>query len=249
MSLSVYKLLAALLIFLTSIAAIIYPIRARTKPSHHHFLELADAFASGIFLGAALFHMLPDARNEFSQLFGNLTLPLSEIICASGFLVLLFFERFTARYFIHSVSYALAFIIILHSFIEGTAIGVNTEKMAMLVLFLAIFAHKGSESFALAITLNKSTLSQRALILVVGLFALMTPIGILVGTSVDSSLPEHTSELTVAIINAFAAGTFLYMSTLHHINHHQRLHEKEGLLEFLALLIGLSVMAVLAVWA
>ena len=64
----------------------------RARPEHRPSLEAADAFASGIFLGAALFHMLPDAIHEFSSL-NDTSYPLAELFCALGFLILLFLER------------------------------------------------------------------------------------------------------------------------------------------------------------
>lgn len=76
----------------------------------------------------------------------------------------------------------------------------------------------------------------------------MTPIGILIGTLVTTLSHFTQGELIAAGINAFAAGTFLYMSTLHHINHHQRSHQGEGLKEFISLVIGLTIMAGLAIW-
>jgi len=36
---------------------------------------------------------------------------------------------------------------------------------------------------------------------------------------------------------------------LHHINHHKRSHEGEGMIEFAALVGGLCVMALLAIWS
>src|SRR5688572_20404177 len=93
MSLILYKSIAALLIFLTSLLACIYPLRTRALPKHHLPLELADAFASGIFLGAALFHMLPDAAYSLQNIYPQFQYPLSELLCALGFLLLLFFER------------------------------------------------------------------------------------------------------------------------------------------------------------
>src|SRR5579872_2853052 len=92
-SLILYKSLAGLLIFLTSAIAVAYPIKVQAHPKHNRILELGDAFASGIFLGAALFHMLPDAIYSFKQVMGDLTYPLPELFCAAGFLILLFFER------------------------------------------------------------------------------------------------------------------------------------------------------------
>jgi zinc transporter 1/2/3 len=253
-SLVFYKSLAGLLIFIVSLIAVIYPIRARIYPSHNRILELGDAFASGIFLGAALFHMLPDAISSFSEIVPTIHYPLAESFCAAGFLLLLFLERLSHfasadKSHQHSLPYMLAIILVIHSLIEGAALGVNTAFTTASIIFVAIIAHKGSESFALAIILNRSQLSLKAVITTILIFALMTPLGIGLGTSLTSLIHTQHGTLITAAFNAFAAGTFLYMSTLHHINHHHRINEAESLFEFVFLVIGLVMMAVIAHWA
>jgi len=249
-----YKTLAGILIFLTALVVVIYPLKLRITPKHNRSLELADAFASGIFLGAALFHMLPDAIQIFSATLKNNHYPLAELLCAIGFLVLLFLERLS-NYFTHAkknddlLSYMFVLVLIIHALIEGMVLGINPAFATASIIFLAIIAHKSSESFALAVILNRSQLNLKKIIILILLFSSMTPLGIALGTTLDYSLRLNKGQLFIASFNAFAAGTFLYMSTLHHINHHERQHEAENLLEFGMLLIGLMMMAALALYA
>lgn len=253
MSILTYKALAALIIFISTLLAVIYPIKARTRPQHHRFMDLGDAFASGIFLGAALFHMLPDAIHDFQATLGDSHYPWAEFFCAAGFILLLFLERLSlnsSRLKSQlTVPYLAAITLIIHSLIEGAALGVNTELATALIIFLAIFVHKASESFALSMTLCRGNhIPTTQLYWIIGIFSLMTPIGIFLGSSIASNMQFTQGQLVGAGFNAFAAGTFLYMSTLHHIHHHQRIHEAEGMLEFVCLLIGLCLMGVIVIW-
>jgi zinc transporter 1/2/3 len=250
-----YKILAGVLIFITSVLAVIYPIRVRARPKHNLPLELGDAFASGIFLGAALFHMLPDATQGFSAIYGAAYhYPLAEILCAGGFLLLLLLERLSQNKNLfhratNTVPYILTLTLTIHALIEGAALGINTTVATTFIIFVAILAHKSSESFALAVILNQSTMTLKRIIIIVSVFALMTPLGIVLGAALTDGIAQTSGQLLAAIFNAFAAGTFLYMSTLHHINHHHRQHDNENLWEFIFLLLGISIMAGLAWWA
>ncbi|MCD6038964.1 MAG: hypothetical protein K0S27_364 [Gammaproteobacteria bacterium] len=253
MSLIFYKTMAGILIFITSLVAVIYPIKVRAYPQHHPVLEIGDAFASGIFLGAALFHMLPDAVKGFAHSLGDIHYPIAEFFCAFGFLFLLFLERLTQcmphfKDAKHMMSYMAVFILIIHSLIEGGVLGLNSTMSTAFVIFVAIIAHKSSESFALVVILNRSQLTLKKIIMIAGLFSVMTPLGILLGTTMTSLLQHKSAQLWTAGFDAFAAGTFLYMSTLHHINHHERMHEAENLREFLFLFLGLTIMGLLAGW-
>lgn len=242
--------MAGLLVFLTALLVVIYPIRSRAYPQHNMWLELADALASGIFLGAALFHMLPDAIGIFSLTPIGSHYPLAELWCAAGFLLLLFLERLS-NYLANTqlISYMLTFILIIHALIEGAALGISTTLATTSILFLAIIAHKSSETFALAVILNRGTFRLGQIILLILLFSIMTPLGIFLGTTFDHHLLVNQGQLFTASFNAFAAGTFLYMSTLHHINHHKNRHHAENLWEFFALVVGLGLMATLAIYA
>lgn len=254
MSLIFYKAIAGFLIFLIALLVVIYPIKTRAHPKHNHLLELGDAFASGIFLGAALFHMLPEAIHNFYHVLGNNTYPIAEFFCAGGFLILLFLERLS-HFSSHehkptnSIPVMLALIFIVHALIEGAVLGVNTTMATAFIIFVAIIAHKSSESFALAVILNRSNFKLNSVIVLIILFALMTLLGIALGATITEYLKLQNGQLITAGFNAFAAGTFLYMSTLHHINHHHRQHEAESLIEFVVLVVGLCVMAGVACWA
>jgi zinc transporter 1/2/3 len=161
MSLITYKIVAAVMILLAGLIGVVYPLRARAFPTHNPMLEIGDALASGIFLGAALFHMLPDAIKTFTIAIPSVNYPLAEFFCAGGFLLLLFFERVFGKasdpHHSSAIPLGVALILIIHSLIEGMVLGIYTSFAAGLVIFIAIVAHKSSASFALAVTLNRSS--------------------------------------------------------------------------------------------
>jgi zinc transporter 1/2/3 len=247
-----YKALAALIIFMVSMAIAIYPLRKQRALKPTESFELGEALASGIFLGAAFFHMLPDAIQLFNNLYGTLSYPIPEVICVMGFLLLLFLERLSLT--THSVQsknsipYILALILIIHAVTEGAALGIGKTFSEAMMLFIAIVAHKGSESFALCVILLRHQLPFKRILLIVIFFALMTPLGISLGTAVNEFAFAREDMLIAAIFNAFAAGTFLYISTLHHIHFHQHERDTQGLMEFASLAAGVGAMALIALW-
>lgn len=251
MTLISYKIIAAILIFLVSIATILYPLKQK-KFKHREEIQLGEAFASGIFLGAAFFHMLPDSIESFTQLYGAMHYPIPEFICIGGFLLLLFLERFSLLHSpLHSeqtIPYVLAIILVIHAFIEGTALGIGVNLPATFMFFIAIVAHKASESFALVITMMRHELPFSRILFIAIFFSLMTPLGIAFGITINELAVDKLGKLLSASFNAFAAGTFLYISTLHHIHFHQHIEDQQGMLEFASLVFGLSIMAAIALY-
>lgn len=252
MTLVLYKAIAAVLIFLISIATVVYPLKKKMALKHTESVELGEALASGIFLGAAFFHMLPEALKMFDNLYGPLAYPTPEAICVSGFLLLLFLERLslmneTIR-LKNSIPYILAIILIIHALTEGAALGIGSTFSEGLMIFIAIIGHKGSESFALCVALLRHELPFRHVLLIIAFFSLMTPLGISLGAAINQLAFARNGELAAAIFNSFAAGTFLYISTLHHIHFHKHAKDAQGMIEFGCLVFGVAAMGAIALW-
>lgn len=249
MSLILYKILAAILIFFVSLGVSLYPLK--NKPDHEldENVRIGEALASGIFLGAAFFHMLPEALRSYNFLYPQRSFPMPELVCVIGFLFLLFLERLSfARPEKNSVPYVLAFTLMVHAFIEGLALGIGPSLSEALMIFIAIIAHKGSESFALSMMLLKHHLKTKRALLIIFVFTLLTPLGIGIGTLFDVIALGNQGILLVSLFNAFAAGSFLYISTIHHVHFHQHARGIRSMVEFTSLVIGTSMMAIIAIW-
>lgn len=252
MNLALYKIIAAGLIFVVSILTVVYPLKKKGF-KHPESIELAEALASGIFLSAAFFHLLPESIAKFQTAHpGHVGYLVPEMICVFGFLFLVFLDRLSlvqstvdAK---HSIPYILAIILFIHAFIEGAALGIGKTISGTVMFFIAIIAHKASESFALCITMLRHQLPFNRILWIVILFAFMTPLGISMGILLNEFAAEKPDQLLSAAFQAFAAGTFLYISTLHHIHFHQHMDNNQGLLEFASLVTGVLMMTLIAVW-
>jgi zinc transporter 1/2/3 len=249
-SLTAAKVLAAVLIFALALIAGLLPIRlANTR---QHLISIADAFAGGVFLSASFLHMLPDALEGFHVALPNMAYPIALLVVMLTFFMLFVLEH--SNLFIqreHSVEhrattpYLLALLLGVHSILEGAAIGINTHLADAAVIFFAVLAHKGSESFALAIKLYRYAVNTKQVVKVIILFACMTPLGIFIAMYACSILQNNAALLAAAIFNALAAGTFLYIGAVHIIGEPDNIFCRCGMI---SLLSGMALMAVVAIW-
>ena len=102
------------------------------------------------------------------------------------------------------------------SFFLGTALGISDTNAAILI-FVAIMMHKSSAALALALKMVRSTMRPGQVWLTFSLFAFATPLGILVGQEIHTWLGSDAMTIIKGVILGMAAGTFLYMATLHEL--------------------------------
>lgn len=250
MTLIGFKIFAALTIFLAAFLAGLLPTAFSER--HPRAISISEAIASGIFLGAALFHMIPDAETGFRNV-GLHKFPYAITFCVISFFALAVIEQ-TTKYFstqhTHKITSTLLLIFLsVHSLIAGAALGINGSITNAVVIYIAIIAHKSSASFALMVSLNKNFERKRTIILLLLLFSLMTPLGILLATELSTIIATEQSRLLEAVLNSLTAGTFLYIGTLDTLGRQlqpQRLINRFW--EFSSLIFGMTMMGVIAAW-
>lgn len=160
-----FKVLTILSIFAVALFAGHSPTRMRVSERGERQLMWGNAFSGGIFLGAGLLHMLPDARVNFAVYAGDIDFPFPALLCGVGFLLILLLEK-AALGGSHDVGKAaegrpaspflLCLILSVHSIIAGTSLGLEATLVSATAIFIAIIAHKGAASFALGVSLRES---------------------------------------------------------------------------------------------
>ncbi len=248
----VVKFVSIALILASTLFSGIYPFFKKIRLGEGADFPVAQAFSAGVFLGAGLIHMLGDSAQSFSDL--HIHYPISFLLAGMTFLGLLFLEHLGREIYEHqgdkSPAFAvLAFVLLsIHSILAGTALGLTGAVSLAIILLTAILAHKWAESFALAVQINKSTLNTKKALGLFLVFSIMTPLGILLGAFISTSFSTKFSVLP-AVFNALAAGTFLYLGTLHGLARSILITKCCNLKYFTFVILGFILMAVAAIWA
>jgi len=257
MNIVVFKIVAFVVIFLTGLAGGLLSLQLAASKRSERLFSLGNAFAGGIFLGAGLIHMLPDAQEGFGDLAGDF--PWVSLLCAVGFLLVLVLEKVIIHGH-HAVAdsaeqedqatlypYVLTLVLSVHSMIAGIALGTEDTVALSIVIFIALISHKGSAAFALGISLLRAGVQRARLLKIVTLFCFMTPIGILLGATLSALMTGTAERIVEGVFDAVAAGTFLYVAILGIIEEELARPADRGL-KFILLAFGLGFMAMLAIW-
>ena len=150
-----------------------------------------------------------------------------------------------------SVISAIIFLIVLsiHSIITGMAVGGNdSSKQSQWVLLFALIVHKGCASMALGISIKKATFSNKfSLWLIVG-FSCTTPIGVAIGLGLSNILTGNVHIVITSSLQAFGSGTFIYLSNFENIVQEFVESQTDLILKWIALLFGIIIMAILAIF-
>ena len=263
MSLFTYKWLIAVIIALVTLVTGLESLRFIHR--YQHFLAIGDAVADGIFLGAATFHLFPNAIENFPFGFSE---PVSYLIALllmiSGFFLLFFLERtiihrekerhreMTDERICRASAWMLVGILSVHAFITGAMLGISDTMHTVSILLIAILAHKGFESFALMMGLHQSLEKEAQMRGILAAFTLVTPFGIILAAFfINSYLHTEVADIIMALFSAFATGSFLYIGTLH--GDHNHFHPPCALTQrhkkVIATVVGITAMGIGAIWA
>ncbi len=256
MGIFAFKFVAIAVILVTAWAGGLLSMRVHVSSRRDLLFSLGNALAGGIFLGVALFHMLPDATSIFHALTPQKKFPLAFLLASVGFMLMLFLEEILLvdlRRRLPTATnkplypYVMALVLAIHSLLAGLALGMAGTFWGSLAIFIAIIAHKGSAAFALGISLHQGGVSRRQIIRTLLLFALATPLGIIFGSLFTHLSAGDTGYFFEAVFDALAAGTFLYISVLDIIKE-AFFDRRWRWAKFSLVTVGLILMAMLALW-
>jgi zinc and cadmium transporter len=188
------------------------------------------SFAAGVMLGAAFFHMLPEA----AELAGLRAIPWVLV----GFLFLFLLERYVLVHVcaepgvaalaqghvhgdvtedhgatgceVHTLGLAAFVGLSLHTLVDGFALGAaSAEERLGFLVFLAILAHKIPSSFSLSSILRAEGYSRGKALAMNAAFAVMVPLGAAIYVGLRNLVD---AEAFTPLALAASAGTFLHLS-------------------------------------
>lgn len=250
-----FKEIAIVVILLVSLTGGAFPLLKKDKARSKKGVPLAEAFSVGVFLALSLTLMLPASSELWSKALPAINYPLESVIMILAFMILLSLEHVgdlmskgqSVQADEDRTSPAIAIImtvmIAIPSFLLGVELGVEESVSSILMIFIAVIVHKGSASFAIALNLVRSTLTNKQTYVIFGLFALMTPTGVLFGEYIHHHLAGREMIIIKAIILSLAAGTFLFMSTLHDFQNNPMIKSCNNVKGFSAMMAGVILTA------
>lgn len=245
-----FQIICLLLVLSITLLSGFYPFFKKFTTNKTQSFPISEAMAAGVFLSVALIHMLGTASDGFYKL--SYQYPFAFLLAGIMFLFLLWLEHIGREIVVHKGDASGAFAVLatlmlsVHAFLMGMALGLSDSLSVAIVVLLAIMAHKWAESFSLAIQINKSRFTFKTNMLLFCIFALMTPMGIVLGASASTLLGNY--PLLEPIFSSLAAGTFLYLGTLHGLENATLVKNCCDLKRFYFVILGFAIMAVVAIW-
>lgn len=219
--------------WLSSVAVLIINVVFSSLPVFVHnstWVGRAESLAGGIFIGAAVVHLFPEAVEGFSAY----EYPIYAYVALGSFFMMLSLEYFaTAHHSAHDhqfevenptetdrdgifgtkdnkisfSSWLLLFVLSFHGFVEAVALGIAQDEASLWALFLVIIGHKPVEAFALGLHVIRSRPTKLKYFILLILFSFISPITTISFMYIGQSAPDLFS----AIVTAFSTGVFFYV--------------------------------------
>ncbi|MEL6986358.1 MAG: ZIP family metal transporter [Bacteroidota bacterium] len=122
-----------------------------------------------------------------------------------------------------------------HSFIEGLPLSESITHNHQHGLFYSIILHKATAAFVIAIILFKSKLKKNLILILIALFAIMTPMGLMTSTFISFN------QNSIVLINALVAGSLLHIATTILFEIDNQNNHRLSLIKIGSILFGLVV--------
>ncbi|XP_066151410.1 zinc transporter ZIP1-like [Euwallacea fornicatus] len=127
-----------------------------------------------------------------------------------------------------------------HAIFEGLAVGLEGSVEKVWYLFGAIATHKLVIGFCVGIELVTSKTKAMLVVLYIGTFAVVTPLGIGIGIII-SDWGSNQENLICVVLQGMAAGTLLYV-VFFEVLSREKDNKHSGMWQLLAILAGFLVM-------
>jgi zinc transporter ZupT len=148
-------------------------------------------------------------------------------------------------------TYVFVFCLSLHSLLEGLGVSGKNHRSDLFKFLTGLFAHKWIEAFALGVTVMGARFSRMESFLLMGFYALLTPVGIALGMLVDwkfSNGGNSGRAMSEYILNGASAGSFLFVSCIEMIPPEFHTKNQSTPAKFMAIVAGFLVMAGVATY-
>lgn len=241
----------------------------------HSRLQLYLSASAGVMLGAAFFHVMPEAMRICGPTAFGWWM-------SAGAVGLFCIERFIAphshevtdhngsghhhdhdqgrghisgdhRAAAPAVAGWMAVVgLTIHTFMNGVGLAgaVHDDLLRAtlpgVAMFLAIFLHKPADALAISVVLSRKGTPARRVALVQAGFALMVPLGVLVFAWTAGAINEQFEKQLTGAALAFSSGTFLFIA-LSDLLPEVQFHRHDRIPLFLSLVMGVAFMGGIAV--
>jgi len=265
MPLPALKIVAALGVFAAALLGGWLPLRIGAGDSERRALGWGSALAAGIFLGTGLILLEAEARELWREL--GASPAWAPVLTAVGFLTLLLLEHVVfsdaAHAAVHAhagepghlhggptlvegrLPYAVLLALSVHSLIAGVALGTQQNLETAGLILAGVVAHKTTDAVVLGLSLRRAAIAPPRARALITSFALVTPIGILIGTGAHGLVSASGVILLDAILLPLTAGTFVYIGAMDLLQD-ERLGAGSRLVQWTLATVGLALTAALA---